>query len=55
MSLKKFNRIIEMSKFDISYERYIYFMSLKLLRYIPILREMMLYHVNVSLKPINFK
>jgi len=51
MSLKKFERLIEKSNFRKNFESYYYTLDLGFLKKIPLLRELLLYHVNVILTP----
>jgi SAM-dependent methyltransferase len=51
MSLKKFEGIIRSSDFNVVYESYIYVLGLTFMRRVPLLRELLLYHINMILVP----
>ena len=53
MSLKKFEVIVKNSNFNVVYESYIYVLGLSLMRRVPLLRELLLYHINIILVPKN--
>jgi len=51
MTLKKYTDLIAASDFRIEYESHIYALKLRFLHRIPVLRELLLYHINTILAP----
>ncbi len=50
MSLEKFHKLIEIAGLRIVYQKYIYMFGCRFLYYIPVLRELCLWHLSVKLK-----